>query len=162
MMKEVSLDLATRLINHGPVVMVTSLYKGKADVTPVAWHMPVRKSPPVIALAIDENSRIFEGIMETGDFVVNIPSKLMAGKNIKPDSEYEYAITMYFDDEAALQEEFQRLVVGVSGVLMYCRRLPRPVERAKRARSDTEHRGLDKHGQAASRGGAVHQGRAAQ
>jgi len=29
---------------------------------------------------------------------------LLAGKNIKQGSEYEYAITMYFDDEAALQE----------------------------------------------------------
>ncbi|MFC1474662.1 Dabb family protein [bacterium] len=40
------------------------------------------------------------------DMLPPIPGvmNLMAGKNIKPDSEYEYSITMYFDDEAALQE----------------------------------------------------------
>jgi len=77
MRKSVDLGLATRLINHGPVVLVTSMYDEKVNVTPVAWHMPVQKKPPMIALEIGENHFIFECIMKTRDFVVNIPPSSM-------------------------------------------------------------------------------------
>ena len=74
MRKEVSLDKATRLINHGPVILVSSLCGERLDITPVAWHMPVSKKPPIIVLEIDEGHFIYECIMNTGDFAVNIPS----------------------------------------------------------------------------------------
>lgn len=83
MKKEVSLDKAVRLINHGPVVMVSSLYDGKANITPVAWTMPAEKNPPKIVLEIGENHFIFDCILKTGDFVVNIPGKDMAEKIVQ-------------------------------------------------------------------------------
>ncbi|MFH1878191.1 MAG: flavin reductase family protein [Candidatus Omnitrophota bacterium] len=83
MRNELSLDLATRLVNHSPVLLVSSLYAGKTDLTPVAWHMPVSKDPPVIALEIGENHHIYKCIMETGDFVVNILSKDYTGQIVK-------------------------------------------------------------------------------
>lgn len=73
MKKEISLDKTTRLINHGPVVLVSSVLNGRVDVTPVAWHMPIDKEPPVIVLEISETHLIYECIMESGDFAVNIP-----------------------------------------------------------------------------------------
>lgn len=83
MKKEVPLDKATRLINHGPVVMVSSSFGEKKDVTPVAWTMPVEKNPPVIVLEIGENHFIFDCILETKDFVVNIPGKGIAEKVVQ-------------------------------------------------------------------------------
>lgn len=77
MRRLVDLKKATRLINHGPVVLLSSLCQGRTDITPIAWHMPVQKDPPVIALVIDEDSFIYECILETGDFAVNIPSSIM-------------------------------------------------------------------------------------
>jgi len=70
--KAIAMDLATRLINHGPVVMVASLFGKKVDVTPIAWHMPVEKDPPLIVLEIWEGHFIFDCIKKTGDFTVNI------------------------------------------------------------------------------------------
>ena len=83
MKKEVKLGMATRLINHGPLVMVSSRYGDRMDVTPVAWNMPIEKDPPVILLEIGEKHFIYECIMATGDFVVNIPSAAMADIIVK-------------------------------------------------------------------------------
>ncbi len=78
MFKEVPLNEATRLINHGPVVLVSSKLGDRTGVTPVAWSMPVQKNPPFIMLEIGRKHFIYECIGETGDFVVNIPSVKMA------------------------------------------------------------------------------------
>ena len=83
MRKEIDLGLATRLMNHGPVILVSSKCGEKINVTTVAWHMPVSKKPPVLALEIGENHFIFECIKETGDFAVNIPSKELVGEVVK-------------------------------------------------------------------------------
>jgi flavin reductase (DIM6/NTAB) family NADH-FMN oxidoreductase RutF len=74
MRKSVSLPIAYRLIGPGPVVLVSSLFNGKAGLTPIAWNMPVSDDPPIIALEIWEKHFIYKAILQTGDFVVNIPS----------------------------------------------------------------------------------------
>jgi len=81
----VSVDLAhaTRLINHGPVVLVSSHKEGKLALTPVAWHMPVDKDPPIIAFEISRTHFVHECIMETSDFTVNIPSVSLVESVVK-------------------------------------------------------------------------------
>jgi len=83
MRKEVKLDLATRLINNGPVVLISSMKGLRSNITPVAWHMPISKKPPMIALEIGQKHFIYECIVETGDFVVNIPSKHFVEEIVK-------------------------------------------------------------------------------
>jgi flavin reductase (DIM6/NTAB) family NADH-FMN oxidoreductase RutF len=83
MRKELDLGLATRLINHGPVVFVSSAHGDKVDITPVAWNMPVQKNPPMIVLEISERHFIYECIMKTGDFAVNIPGKSLSEEVVK-------------------------------------------------------------------------------
>lgn len=78
MRKPIPLPLAYRLIGPGPVVLVSSLYKKRAGLTPIAWHMPVSDDPPIVALEIWEKHFIYKAIIETGDFVINIPSSAMA------------------------------------------------------------------------------------
>lgn len=78
MRKEIPLPIAYRLINPGPLVLVSSLYNNRAGITPIAWHMPVSDDPPIIALEIWEGHFIYKAILKTKDFVVNIPSSDMA------------------------------------------------------------------------------------
>ena len=78
MRKSVGLTIAYRLIGSGPVVLVSSLLKGRAGLTPIAWHMPVSDDPPIVALEIWKDHFIHKAILETGDFVINIPSSDMA------------------------------------------------------------------------------------
>ncbi len=78
MRKKIDLKIAYRLINHGPLVVVSSLYNEKVALTPIAWHMPISDDPPLIGLAIWEGHFVYKAIAQTGDFVVNIPSRDMA------------------------------------------------------------------------------------
>jgi flavin reductase (DIM6/NTAB) family NADH-FMN oxidoreductase RutF len=78
MRREIDLKIAYRLIGPGPIVLVSSLFNGRAGLTPVAWHMPVSDDPPLIALTIWEKHFIYQAILQTGDFVVNIPASEMA------------------------------------------------------------------------------------
>ncbi|HPM42625.1 MAG TPA: flavin reductase family protein [Candidatus Omnitrophota bacterium] len=79
MRKEVKLDLAYRLLGPGPVVLVSSLYDKRSAITPIAWHMPFSDDPPIVALEIWKDHFIHKAILQTGDFVINIPSSDMAG-----------------------------------------------------------------------------------
>lgn len=79
MRKSVPLSVAYRLIGPGPLVLVSSLFNKRAGLTPIAWHMPVSDDPPIVALEIWEGHFIYKAILQTGDFVINIPSSGMAG-----------------------------------------------------------------------------------
>ena len=78
MRKSVALNIAYRLIGSGPVVLVSSLLDKKSALTPIAWNMPVSDDPPIIALEIWKGHFVYKAILQTGDFVVNIPSSDMA------------------------------------------------------------------------------------
>lgn len=75
MREKISLETATRLVNHSPLVLITSKYDDKIDITPIAWHMPVNKMPPLLAFEISETHFIYQCILQTRDFAVNIPSQ---------------------------------------------------------------------------------------
>jgi flavin reductase (DIM6/NTAB) family NADH-FMN oxidoreductase RutF len=77
MRQKIGLEMATRLINNGPLVMIVSMYEDRVDVTPIAWHMPISKNPPLIAFEISQTHFIYQCIMRTKDFTVNIPSSDM-------------------------------------------------------------------------------------
>jgi flavin reductase (DIM6/NTAB) family NADH-FMN oxidoreductase RutF len=79
MKKTLKLDIAYRLVNPGPVVLVSSLFDGKPAITPIAWHMPFSDDPPIIALEIWKGHFIHKAVIKTGDFVINIPPAEMAG-----------------------------------------------------------------------------------
>jgi len=78
MRKSVDLSIAYRLLNPGPLVLVSSLFNKRAAITPIAWHMPVSDDPPIVALEIWKDHFIHKAILQTGDFVINIPSSYMA------------------------------------------------------------------------------------
>jgi flavin reductase (DIM6/NTAB) family NADH-FMN oxidoreductase RutF len=78
MRRPVPLELAYRLLNPGPLVLVSSLSGERAGLTPIAWHMPLSDDPPIIALEIWKGHFIHKAILKTGDFVVNIPPSEMA------------------------------------------------------------------------------------
>lgn len=76
MLQKVDLKYASRIINHGPVVLVSAYSKENVlDVTPVAWCMPLSKNPPRVVLEIGAKHYIRECIAHSGNFAVNIVSQ---------------------------------------------------------------------------------------
>ncbi len=69
------LDEAYRLINTGPVVMVSTVSKSKQyDVAPIAWACPAQKSPSRVLIGVGRKHKTFTNIEETGQFVVSVPN----------------------------------------------------------------------------------------
>lgn len=77
----VALEHASRLINHGPTVLVTSRGKDgtRRNIMAAAWSMPVEFTPPRIAIVIDKKTFTRELIIESGGFGVCIPGAALAG-----------------------------------------------------------------------------------
>jgi len=73
MKKELPIEQAIRLINHGPLVLVTSTYKDKTDIISVAWQTPVSISPLLIAISINQSSLSSEFIEKGEEFAINVP-----------------------------------------------------------------------------------------
>jgi flavin reductase (DIM6/NTAB) family NADH-FMN oxidoreductase RutF len=69
----VALHHASRLINHGPTVLVTSAHGGRRNVMAAAWSMPVEFTPPRIAVVIDKKTFTRELVAASGAFGICIP-----------------------------------------------------------------------------------------
>lgn len=73
--KPVDLKHASRLINHGPSVLVTTTNGRGRNIMAAAWSMPVEFTPPRIAIVIDKKTFTRELIEATGAFAVVIPGR---------------------------------------------------------------------------------------
>ncbi len=71
--RQLPLARANRLINHGPVVLVSSCHHGRSNVMTAAWAMPASHTPPMVAVAVGPSRYTHELIMDSREFVVNIP-----------------------------------------------------------------------------------------
>jgi flavin reductase (DIM6/NTAB) family NADH-FMN oxidoreductase RutF len=76
--KEVALAHASRLINHGPTVLVTSAHAGRSNIMAAAWSMPVEFTPPRIAIVIDKKTFTREPVAASGAFGVCLPGIALA------------------------------------------------------------------------------------
>ena len=76
--RPVALEHASRLINHGPTVLITSAHGGHRNVMAAAWSMPVEFTPPRIAVVIDKKTFTRELVMAAGGFALCIPGAALA------------------------------------------------------------------------------------
>lgn len=76
--KPVALEHASRTINHGPTVLVTSAAGGRRNVMAAAWSMPVEFVPPRIAVVIDKKTFTRELVHASGTFGICIPGAALA------------------------------------------------------------------------------------
>lgn len=76
--RPVALEHASRLINHGPTVLITSAHGGHRNVMAAAWSMPVEFTPPRIAVVIDKKTFTRELVMAAGVFALCVPGAVLA------------------------------------------------------------------------------------
>jgi len=69
------LSLFSRLMYPRHVVLATCLdKKGKANIIPLSFSMPVSYSPPILVISVGLSKYSHQLIEETGEYVVNIPT----------------------------------------------------------------------------------------
>ncbi len=63
-----------RLVNHGPVLLLSTEKKGKPNAMALAWHSPVSKDPPMLIVAVSPKNYSYRLIADSGEFVLNVPT----------------------------------------------------------------------------------------
>ena len=73
MNKIVSTNLAYRLLNHGPTILVSARHNGKQNIMAAAWACALDFDPPKITVVIDKSTYTRELIEASGTFAINVP-----------------------------------------------------------------------------------------
>ena len=62
------------LLEPGPVVMVTTARKGRANVMTMSWHTMMEFEPPLVGCVISNRNYSFNILKATRECVINIPT----------------------------------------------------------------------------------------
>ncbi len=66
---------ARRLLVGGPLVLVTTTWRGNDDVMPAAWTMPLSAEPPLVGVAVHPSRHTHDMIRFSEEFALNFPSR---------------------------------------------------------------------------------------
>jgi len=78
MRQSVPLDRCTRLLNHGPTVLVSAEHDGRRNVMAAAWSMPLDFAPPKVAVVLDKQTFTRTLVEASGHFVLAVPPVALA------------------------------------------------------------------------------------
>jgi flavin reductase (DIM6/NTAB) family NADH-FMN oxidoreductase RutF len=67
-----------RLLEPGPVVLVSTADRGRANVMPMSWHSMMEFEPPLVGCVISGRNHTFGLLQATGECVINIPTVELA------------------------------------------------------------------------------------
>lgn len=81
--KNLPLSRVYRLLEPGPVVLVTTAYRGRANVMTMSWHTMMEFEPPLVGCVISGRNYSFDALTKTRECVINIPTADMAQKVVK-------------------------------------------------------------------------------
>ena len=114
---------ASRLINHGPTVLVTSRDRARRNLMAAAWSMPVEFMPPRIAVVVDKRTWSAELIAASGLVGLCVPCAAQAYDTIFVEIDSAQADTRvfrdgrwHFDDDNAELHTLHHLGGGVFAV----------------------------------------------
>lgn len=71
-----------RLLEPGPIILVSSFWKGRANIMTMGWHMIMEMSPSLVGCYIWSENHSFEMIRKSRECVINIPTVDMVDKVI--------------------------------------------------------------------------------
>lgn len=82
-MRELALSKVYQLIEPGPVVLLTTAHKGRANVMTMSWHMMVEFEPPLVACVVSSGDHSFAALRATGECVIAVPAVGMADAMVR-------------------------------------------------------------------------------
>ncbi|MDB5414949.1 MAG: flavin reductase [Rubritepida sp.] len=63
-----------RHLEPGPIVLVSSAWKGKTNIMTMGWHMVMGFTPSLIGCYIWDNNHSFEMVRKSRECVINVPT----------------------------------------------------------------------------------------
>lgn len=80
MKKSLPLSQVYKLLEPGPVVLVTTSYKGQNNIMTMSWHTMMDFEPPIVGCVISNRNFSFATLNKTKECVINIPTVNLAKK----------------------------------------------------------------------------------
>jgi flavin reductase (DIM6/NTAB) family NADH-FMN oxidoreductase RutF len=80
MKKTLALSQVYRLLEPGPVVLVTTARKGRPNVMALSWHTMMEFEPPLVGFVMSDRNYSFESLKATRECVINVPTVELAAK----------------------------------------------------------------------------------
>lgn len=74
MKKSYPLSKVYGLLEPGPVVLVTTAQKGRANVMTLSWLTPMEFEPPLVGMVLSNRNYSFAALKATKQCVINIPT----------------------------------------------------------------------------------------
>lgn len=72
--KDFPVSKVRQILEPGPVVLVSSYWKGKKNIMTMGWHLVMEFSPSLVGCIISEDNVSFEMIRKSRECVINVPS----------------------------------------------------------------------------------------
>jgi len=69
-----------RLLEPGPVVLLTTAQNGRPNVMTMSWHTMIEFEPPLVGCVISDRNHSFGMLQATKECVINIPTVELAQK----------------------------------------------------------------------------------
>jgi flavin reductase (DIM6/NTAB) family NADH-FMN oxidoreductase RutF len=82
MKKSFPLSRVYSLLEPGPVVMLTTARKGRANVMTMSWHTMLEFEPPLVGCVVSDANYSYAALRATKQCVINIPTVELAAKVI--------------------------------------------------------------------------------
>jgi len=79
-MKDLPLSKVYQLLEPGPVVLLATARKGRANVMTMSWHMMVEFEPPRVACIVSNANYSFASLRATKECVIALPALELAAK----------------------------------------------------------------------------------
>jgi len=76
--RSLPLSRVYRLLEPGPVVMVTTAGKGRTNIMTMSWHTMIDFEPPLVGCVVSDRNFTFGLLKATGECVINIPTVELA------------------------------------------------------------------------------------
>lgn len=71
-----------RLLEPGPVVLVTTAAKGRTNIMAMSWHTMIDFEPPIVGCVVSNRNYTFGLLKATKECVINIPTVELAKQTV--------------------------------------------------------------------------------
>jgi flavin reductase (DIM6/NTAB) family NADH-FMN oxidoreductase RutF len=72
--RDFPVDDARRFLEPGPIILVSSAWKGKTNIMTMGWHMVMGEEPSLVGCFIWDQNFSFEMIRKSRECVINVPT----------------------------------------------------------------------------------------
>jgi flavin reductase (DIM6/NTAB) family NADH-FMN oxidoreductase RutF len=80
---DLPVDQVRRYLEPGPIVLVSSRWRGKANIMTMGWHTVMEFTPSLVGCVIAGGNHSFEMIRRSGECVINLPTTALTDTVIR-------------------------------------------------------------------------------